>query len=131
MAPIIVKVRPRRWYGDMVGLQDRIDRGVGYIMTRDQIDERQPIHLGDLLRAIPGVDVTQRGSSVTGTFVVQMRNAQNMMGEPCPPAVWVDGQKWRDPSSAFTGILGIELEVVEGDRPRSVPRSEFRSRGEN
>ncbi|MBT8396379.1 MAG: carboxypeptidase regulatory-like domain-containing protein, partial [Gemmatimonadetes bacterium] len=31
MPAIIVRVRPRRWYGDMVNLQDRIDRGVGYI----------------------------------------------------------------------------------------------------
>lgn len=122
MAPIIVRVRPRRWYGDMVGLQDRIDRGAGYIMTRDRIDERQPIHLGDMLRAVPGVDVTQRGSSVTGTFQVQMRNAQNMMGQPCPPAVWVDGMKWRDSSSAFTAILGFELEVVEVyNGPAEVP----------
>jgi len=122
MAPIIVRVRPRRWYADMASLQERIDRGVGYIMTRDQIDERQPMHLGDMLRAVPGVDVVQRGSSVSGTFIVQMRNAQNMMGQVCPPAVWVDGQKWRDPSSAFTGIFGIELEVVEVyNGPSEVP----------
>ena len=113
MEPIIVRARPRRWFGDMVGLQERIERGVGYIMTRKEIDQRQPVHLADMLRAVPGVDVVQSGSSITGRFTVQMRNAQNMLGQLCPPSVWVDGQKWRDANSAFTGILGMELEVVE------------------
>jgi hypothetical protein len=122
MPPIIVRVRPRRWYGDMVGLQDRIDRGVGYIMTRDEIDERQPLNLAEVLRTAPGVDVVQSGSSITGTFEVRMRNAQTMMGQTCPPAVWVDGIKWRDVRSAYTGIAGIELEVVEiYNGPAQVP----------
>jgi hypothetical protein len=122
MPAIIVRVRPRRWYGDMVNLQDRIDRGVGYIMTRKEIDARQPLHLADVLRAAPGVDVVQSGSSVSGSFNVRMRNAQNMLGQTCPPGVWVDGVKWRDVSSAYTNILGIELEVVEiYNGPAEVP----------
>ena len=122
MAPIVVKVRPRRWFGDMEGLHDRIESGVGHIMTRTQIDERQPLHLGDMLRAVPGVDVVQRGSSLSGGFEVSMRNAQNMMGQICPPAVWIDGQKWRDPASAYTEIQGNDLEVVEVYKgPAEVP----------
>jgi hypothetical protein len=122
MPPIIVRVRPRRLYGDMERLQERIDRGVGHIFTREEIDRRQPQHLADMLRAVPGVDVVQSGSSVTGTFEVRMRNAQNMLGQTCPPAVWVDGQRWRDVRSAFTGIFGIELEVVEVyNGPSEVP----------
>ena len=51
-----------------------------------------------------------------------MRNAQTLLGQTCPPAVWVDGQRWRDVRSAFTGILGIELEVVEVyNGPSEVP----------
>jgi len=122
MPPIIVRVRPRRWFGDMVSLQERIDRGIGYIMTRDEIDERQPLNLAEVLRTAPGVDVVQSGSSVTGTFDIRMRNAQNMLGQSCPPAVWVDGVKWRDVQSAFTDISGIELEVVEiYNGPSQVP----------
>jgi hypothetical protein len=122
MPPIIVRVRPRRLYGDMERLQERIDRGVGHIFTRDAIDQRQPAHLADMLRAVPGVDVIQSGSSATGRFEIRMRNAQTMLGQTCPPAVWVDGMRWRDVRSAFTGILGIELEVVEVyNGPAEVP----------
>ena len=122
MPPIIVRVRPRRYYGDMVSLQERIDRGVGYIATREKIEERQPVNLADMLRAIPGVDVVQSGSTLTGTFDIRMRNAQNMLGETCPPAVWVDGVKWRDVRSAYTDISGMELEVVEVyNGPAQVP----------
>jgi hypothetical protein len=68
------------------------------------------------------VDVVQSGSSVTGRFDVRMRNAQNMLGQTCPPALWVDGVKWRDPSSAYTEIQGIEMEVVEiYNGPSQVP----------
>ncbi len=122
MPPIIVRVRPRRWYGDMVNLRERMDRGVGFIMTRDQIDVRQPRNLGEALRVAPGVDVVQSGSAVSGTFEVRMRNAQTMLGQTCPPAVWVDGMKWRDATSAFTEIQGFELEVVEiYNGPSQVP----------
>jgi len=122
MPPIIVRVRPRRYYGDMVSLQERIDRGVGYIVTREKIEERQPVNLADMLRAVPGVNVYQSGSTLNGQFDIRMRNAQRMTGETCPPAVWVDGVKWRDVGSAYTDISGIELEVVEVyNGPAQVP----------
>lgn len=122
MPPILVTVRPRRWFGDMQGLQARIDRGVGIILTRERIDEQQPRNLADLLRALPGVTVRQSGGALSGTISVQMRGAQSMTGRPCAPAVWVDGQKWRDPSQAYSGLLGSELEVVEVYRgPSEVP----------
>ncbi len=122
MPPILVRVKPRRWYGDMVSLEDRINLGLGHIMTREQLQQRQPMHLADALRSIPGVDVVQSGSSMSGSFTVTMRNAQNMAGVKCPPAVWVDGVKWRHSADVFTNILGIELDVVEVYRgPAEVP----------
>lgn len=122
MPPILVRVKPRRWFGDMVSLEDRINIGLGHIMTREQIEERQPMHLADVLRSVPGVDVVQSGSSLSGSFTVTMRNAQNMAGVKCPPGVWVDGVKWRHSADVFTNILGIELDVVEVYRgPSEVP----------
>ena len=122
MPPLLVTVRARRWYGDMEGLEARIDRGEGYIMTRDRIDESNPRILADVLRSVPGVRVRQSGGAMSGTITVQMRGAQSMTGAPCAPAVWVDGQKWRDPSEAYSTILGYELEVVEVYRgPSEVP----------
>lgn len=122
MPPILVRVKPRSWYREMNELQHRIDLGLGHIMTRTEIAEKQPMHLADVLRDVPGVDVRQSGSSMSGTFVVQMRNAQNMAGQVCQPAVWVDGQKWRYTRDVYTNILGIELDVVEVYRgPAEVP----------
>jgi hypothetical protein len=122
MPPILVRVKPRSWYREMDELQHRIDLGLGHIMTRTEIAEKQPMHLADVLRDVPGVDVRQSGSSMSGTFVVQMRNAQNMAGQVCQPAVWVDGQKWRYTRDVYTNILGIELDVVEVYRgPAEVP----------
>jgi hypothetical protein len=122
MPPILVTVRARRWFGDMEGLEARIERGQGFIMTRETIEQQQPRILADLLRNVPGVRVRQSGGAVSGTVTVQMRGAQDLSGRPCPPAVWVDGQKWRNPSEAYTLIMGNELEVVEVYRgPSEVP----------
>ena len=122
MPPLLVSVRPRRWFGDMEGLQARIDRGQGVIMTSEALEERRPRNLGDALRAVPGVTVRQSGGALNGTYVVQMRQAQSLMGQVCPPAVWVDGQKWRDQTDVYSIIQGTELEVVEIYRgPSEVP----------
>ncbi len=122
MPPILVRVKPRSWYREMQELEHRINLGLGHIMTRSEIENKQPQHLADVLRDIPGVEVEQRGSSISGQFLVQMRNAQNMAGQPCPPAIWIDGVKWRYSNDLFTNILGIELDVVEVYRgPAEVP----------
>lgn len=122
MPPIIVRVRSRRWYGEMAGLRQRLDRGVGHIVLREEIEQRQPRNLGEALRGIPGVDVVQSGSGVSGRFVVRMRNAQTMLGQTCPPTIWVDGVRWRDTSYAYTEIQGVELEVLEVyNGPSQVP----------
>lgn len=122
LAPILVSVEPRSWFSDRAGLEDRIDRGNGIIITRREIDERQPTNLGDMMRGLPGVRVFGSGGGITATYTVQLRNAMRMNGAICQPMVWVDGSKWGQNGSAFTDISGFELEAVEIYRgPAEVP----------
>jgi outer membrane cobalamin receptor len=122
LAPVLVSVEPRRWFSDRAGLEDRIERGNGIILTRTELDLRQPTNLGDAMRGLPGVTVFGSGGGITATYTVQLRNATRMDGVICQPMVWVDGQKWGNDGSAFTDIHGFEVEAVEIYRgPSEVP----------
>jgi len=122
IAPLLVRIRPRRWFREMEGLEYRISRGFGIIRLRAEIEAMGALNLGEVLRGMPGVRITQSGSLITGTYVVQMRGARDMMNRPCPPMLWVDGMKWGKEQHFYNQILGIELEAVEAYRgPAEVP----------
>ena len=122
IAPLLVRIRPRSWFGDMAGLEARIQRGFGLFILREEIEERGTLNLGDLMRGLPGVRVTQSGSAITGNVIVQLRNARDMLNNPCPPVLWTDGVKWGKDPRAYNQFLGIELEAIEIFRgPAEVP----------
>lgn len=125
MAPMLVRVRPRRWYSEMSGLEDRIANGSGFILTPEDLEERQPRNLAEALRGVPGVDVTQSGGSLSGGYVVQMRNAQSMDGRICTPMIWIDGQKAGRESSLLSEVFGPDLYAVEIYRSGAETPGEF------
>ncbi|MFW6202526.1 MAG: hypothetical protein ACOC8B_08100 [Gemmatimonadota bacterium] len=79
--------RNRRWL-ERTGFYRRMESGVGYFMTRDEIEQRNPRVLSDLMRPIPDVRVVSRGTR--GTFIAQY--GANPCGtilvwlRRCPPA---------------------------------------------
>ncbi|HSM06304.1 MAG TPA: carboxypeptidase regulatory-like domain-containing protein [Longimicrobiales bacterium] len=122
LAPILVTVRPRTWFIDRRGLEDRIALGMGFILLREDIEERSAQVLGELMRDIPGVRVRAGGGGLRRNYVVQMRGASNLENDACQPMVWVDGVKWGTDGSAFTEVMAFEIEAVEVFRgPAEVP----------
>jgi len=113
LAPILVTVRPRTWFIDRRGLEDRIALGMGYILLREDIEERSAQVLGELMRDIPGVRVRAGGGGLRRQYVVQMRGSANLANDACQPVVWVDGVKWGTDGSAFTEVMAFEIEAVE------------------
>jgi hypothetical protein len=68
----------------LVGFETRRKEGVGYFVTRAQIEKRHPILLSDMLRMIPGAVMT---TGETGRVMLRFsRSAKN-----CPPQFYVDG----------------------------------------
>lgn len=131
VAPILVRVKPRRWFGDMVGLEHRIKLGLGEIRTREDLDKTMPRNLAEAVRGLPGVDVVQSGGSVGGSYTVQLRGARNMANQICQPAVWVDGIKWGRGGDAFSQVMGWEIEVVEVYKGPSQVPGEFLDQDSN
>jgi TonB family protein len=100
-----VTVQARREVFDtrLSGFNVRKTRGMGYFLTRDQIEHTTSSHLVDALRSFPGVRV------------LNLRNALgrsvSLGGANCPPLVFLDGF----PATAGPLDLdGIELGSLEG-----------------
>lgn len=81
LRPLIVYGR-RNVTGRLAGFYDRLGHGMGYFLTREQIEKRNPMNLTDLFRMVPGARVESRGF---GSQTVRFRGART------PPLVWLDG----------------------------------------
>lgn len=69
-------------HGRLAGFYQRRSRSSGgHFITRDQIDQRNPAQLTDLLRNVPGARIH------TNRFT----NAIRFRGMRCAPLVWLDG----------------------------------------
>ena len=86
---------------------DRMSRGFGHFITRDQIEKRNPMNLSDMMRMIPGARLIP--SRVGGTAT--LRFARATMGRDCPPQYWVDGVKaW---AFNIDDIIPSDVEGIE------------------
>jgi hypothetical protein len=131
MPPMMVRVRPRRWFSDMSELEDRIENGFGFILTEEELEDKAPRHLADALRNVPGVRVHQSGGTVSGTYSIEIRNSRTIDGRSCGPIVWVDGQKIGRDSDALTSVWGPDLYAVEVYRSPAETPGEFSDQDAN
>ena len=69
----------------LVGFETRRRQGIGYFVTREQIEKRGPRLLSDMLRMIPGTILT---AGETGRMT--LRFSRNL-ARNCPPQFYVDG----------------------------------------
>lgn len=80
LSPVVVLGR-REMTGRMAGFYQRMSRGHGHFLTREQVDRRNPGNMTDLFRMIPGVRVESRG----------FQNQVRFRGGRCAPLTWLDG----------------------------------------
>jgi TonB family protein len=74
--------RQHRYTGYLAGFYERRDRGFGRYITADDIAQRNPRQLSDMLRALPGIYV---GTDRFGQTHLRLR------GNTCAPVVFLDG----------------------------------------
>jgi hypothetical protein len=79
-----VRVEPRPSRLQLAGFHDRRRVGQGIFLTRTEIDELDPNTMSDLLRRVPGIQLTAVGGG-SSEPVARMRNAS------CPIQFVVDG----------------------------------------
>ena len=103
---VVVRAKlPRHYEGYLAGFYERRDQGFGHFITADEIAERSPMKITDMLRMVPGIQVTATNPDESH---VRIR------GNSCWPSVWIDGTPansaefdldWVTPSD----IVGIEI----------------------
>lgn len=112
--PILVTVRPRNWFLDRIGIENRMRLGLGAFLLREDIEARPAaVNLGDMMRAIPGVRVRRTGGGIAGGYQVQLRQAANIANQACTPAIWVDGNNLGPDASLFRDIITFDIEAIE------------------
>lgn len=77
------------------------------VFTRDDIDRLQPTDLLDLLRRVPGMQVTRNGGrgSMTGVYLRGTKTAQTL--------VLVDGQRIAGADSGVAQLEALSIEQIE------------------
>lgn len=104
LEPVVVVV-PRS--PAMAGFYQRRQLGTGTFLTRDEIEEANPLFLSDLLLSVPGATFVSRRS---GGLEIRMRGG-------CRPSYWINGTRASDTSVSEIGIDQIlsphDVEAME------------------
>ena len=117
--PITVMGYSRRPSGPLGGFYERARRrAFGNFITRDDIEDRKPIQTTDLLRTIPGIQLTP--SRFGARYNVRMRG--------CVPRVYLDGIPIRMAGLTIDDLVHPnELEGIEVYRSAAEVPGEFAS----
>jgi hypothetical protein len=108
--PIVVVVA-RRPTGALAGFEERRRTHVGSFLTREQIEEKHPRRMSDLLRGIPGIRLVPAGSY---GYDVRLRGN-------CRPDLWIDGVRTASAVPVDLAVTPIDVEAVEVYRTSEVP----------
>lgn len=111
---IEVSVESRGFSARMAGLHERMERGAGEFILRDEIEQRGNPPVTSLLDGRAGLDLELVGRE-TGTYVPVFRRGRSLSGT-CQATVYVNGHRIRDQFIRLDGIdfiPGIEIEAIE------------------
>ncbi|HEY8851231.1 MAG TPA: carboxypeptidase regulatory-like domain-containing protein [Gemmatimonadaceae bacterium] len=114
--PVVVNAR-RGQNLDRVGFSQRQKMGFGFYLTPDQLKDRHPLFVTDLLRTVPGLRVS---SSPTGDVVSSSRGVGG--GSDCVQ-YYVDDMPWQsaEPGDVNQFVNANEVVAVEVYQGSNVP----------
>jgi hypothetical protein len=104
MEPIVVSATRLGWLEE-VGFYERRARGLGYTLSREEIEARSPYAVSDLFYGIPGADVISERTGQTPAYVT-------LRGR-CVPQVVLDGAPFSNPIPVDQILSVSELEALE------------------
>jgi hypothetical protein len=88
LAALVVQESQLRARELMRDFYNRRDEGLGHFITRQEIEQRNPSYMSDMMRMVPGARLVpqQVGGAATLRFA---RNS--IAGRDCPPQYYIDG----------------------------------------
>jgi hypothetical protein len=105
MNTVLIEEAPER-SRDLGGFEQRRKAGFGHFITREQIVERDPLLLSDMVRMIPGAKLLPAGFGRS-----QLRFSRAQGARDCPPTYFLDGVM----ATGFNidDIMPVDVEAVE------------------
>jgi len=92
LAPVeIVALAPRATSPVLEHAMFRRTRGLGTHITRQEIEDRGPANVTDMLLELPGLYASRRGTGASGRTITMSRSLAGPAGGSCPVQIWVDG----------------------------------------
>ena len=114
-----VEVLAERRRSRLPDFERRRETGLGRYLDREQIEQRNPMEVTDLLRTIPGMRVVWNG---TDYDVVSSRGAASLSSASCKPALYIDGSPvMGDDISPNTFVRPNDVEAMEVYRGADTP----------
>lgn len=80
---VVVEAKPDR-KRELDGFEQRRKLGFGHFITRAEIEQRNPLLLSEMARAVPGTQITP--TNITGRMTLRFSRRPD-----CPPAYFLDG----------------------------------------
>ncbi|HWP03092.1 MAG TPA: carboxypeptidase regulatory-like domain-containing protein [Gemmatimonadaceae bacterium] len=105
LAPVVVYGRANLT-GWRAGFYARRDLGVGHFFTREDFEKRNPTHLTDMFRMIPGARISPNPRGL-------IQNQVRFRGARCAPLVWLDGAPLAAGEFDLDAISPRSLEAME------------------
>jgi len=111
LAPLEITARSRPLLSGMTmqGYNERREKGLGYAITREDIDQRHARAVTDLLRMVPGVRVEWD----FGGSTVSIPSAANQIYGGCRVKVYLDGLEFVWGASTIDDIPTYDIEAIE------------------
>lgn len=109
LGEVTVYGKPSRRRKDLTGFLERHERGMGYFITRDDIQSRHPFQFTDLMRTVPGLRVVP--SSYLDYSIISSHGTS--MGGACKPQIYVDGTRLIDGEQLNAMIQPSDIAGVE------------------
>jgi outer membrane cobalamin receptor len=92
LAPLeIVALSPPRTSPVLENVEHRRTRGFGVQISRQEIEERRPLQISDVLMELPGVYAERRRGAAGGRTIHMGRALVGVGGGECPVQVFLDG----------------------------------------
>jgi hypothetical protein len=119
MDTVFVTAR-RNYVLDKTGFLARERAGWGRYFTHADVEKRNPQHISDLLRDLPGIQVRY---GVGGAVVTSSRMPSILGGGRSCTRIWVDGTEWRaiEPGDIDMFVSPRELVGLEIYQPGQAP----------
>jgi hypothetical protein len=143
LLPPVTITAPARAHptGVLAGFYERMEKGWGYFITREEIEKRGARRISDLLHGIPDVRVIRRSeleSTVrVGTELSRINVGPLSLGTDgapqivvdtpfrCSPILWVDGSKFGRADEVLDQVGPTDIEGIEFYRRSSEVPPEF------